>query len=212
MSNIKMAGNQVVECCPQVGLCPLNCFECWHNRNPNTEPIIPEPDDSKIIRMNSRHDSNIQKELVLATAKRYKDVFFNTSLPKFDFPGPVVWTANPNEEVGIPERRLPSNIMFVRLRTSSTNRRYIRRAIDWITAQNIPVVLTFMSYYRAFPPNSAAYDWKIRHENKYWVPKESFIKVTMTWFKNNPLVFRCGDWCKDCRNCESLYWRCRAKI
>ena len=45
--------------------------------------------------MNCGNDSNNQRELVIETAQRYKRFFFNTPIPRFDFPGPVVLTANP---------------------------------------------------------------------------------------------------------------------
>ena len=49
-----------------------------------------------IVRVNCGNDSNNQREhVILASTAEYPRRFFNTSIAKFDFPGPVVLTANP---------------------------------------------------------------------------------------------------------------------
>lgn len=202
--NAKLKGSVFLECIPQVGHCPQYCNQCYYNRNPNTEPQIPEPDDSKIVRMNTGFDSNIQRDLVIETAKRYKHVFFNTSIPRFDFPGPVVFTANPQEEQPVTYINLSNNIMFVRLRVSSTNLNHVQDAVQWITAQRVPVVLTFMSYYTV-NADFHLYEWTVRHVNTCWCPRKFFIKSVLYEYRNNRLVTYCGDYCKDCRNCEIYY-------
>ena len=67
---------------------------------PIDRPHVPTPEEvgDGIVRMNCGNDSNNQRDLVIETAKRYQRYFFNTSIPRFDFPGPVVLTANPKEE------------------------------------------------------------------------------------------------------------------
>lgn len=173
--NPKQDGSGLWSCRPQTGKCPNGCPECFYNRDnayycdidtPNI-PTVEEVGDD-IVRMNSGHDSNVQKDLVLETAARYQNVFFNTSIPNFDFPGPVVFTANGQEEepAWCPilnkkgrTRQLPpksekyfDRIMFVRLRVSPTNWNLIEHAVACWTAKDVPVVLTFMAYYSQDPP------------------------------------------------------------
>ena len=219
--NPKQEGSNVWDCIPQVGPCPNNCNQCFYNRPeafyvPIDTPLIPTPAEvgNGIVRMNCGHDSNIQRDLVIETAKQYNHFFFNTSIPDFDFPGPVVLTANPDEEKSYvsPWNVLSktNNLMFVRLRVSSSNLDLIRAAVrDWASV-DIPVVLTFMAYYEDDKvPDKENYEWKVRHINSYYCPKESFIMDTLHKMKQiaGRNVTVCGRWCRDCRNCEMYYWR-----
>ena len=72
---------------------------------PIDQPHFPALDEvgDGIVRVNCGNDSNNQREHVIASTAQYPRRFFNTSIPKFDFPGPVVLTANPKEEE--PDRR-----------------------------------------------------------------------------------------------------------
>lgn len=179
IENPKMIGSGVIDCRPQVGPCPIACNQCFFNR-PGAfycdinQPQIPDIDavGDQLVRMNSGGDSNIQRELVISTAQKYKRFFFNTSIPRFDFPGPVVFTANAKEEESawdptryyprepegkrcIPDDQIPflHHLMFVRLRVSPTNLDWIEQAIhNW--RNTAPIVLTFMAYYDQFPPGT----------------------------------------------------------
>lgn len=158
IENPKTAGSNIAPCKPQVGKCSINCNQCFANRDcsyvPNHRPNIPTVEEvgDRIVRMNDLHDSNVQRSLVIETASKYKHVFFNTSLPNLDFPGPVVFTANSKEEE---PAILPSycdfygfnNLMFVRLRVSASNLPYVGEAVRSWVEQDVPVVLTFMAYY-----------------------------------------------------------------
>lgn len=220
--NPKQEGSSVFDCTPQRGPCPLKCNQCFYNR-PGAfyvdihEPHMPAAEEvgNGIMRVNSGHDSNIDRELVIAATDKYKYRFFNTSLPQFDFPGPVVYTANRHEEQGV--RLLPypapDNLMFVRLRVSSTNLAHIRRAVDWYAGKLcVPVVLTFMAYYDGAPPTEDGYEWKVRHVNSYWCARKTFILSVLRQEKARAgrMVTMCGtpnsNWCRDCRNCETYYW------
>lgn len=231
--NPKQEGSNVIDCKPQRGPCPNMCNECFYNRPgafymdinevkiPTTEEV-----QFKIVRMNAGHDSNIQRELVIKTAQRYKDVFFNTSIPNFNFPGPVVYTANAEEELPIIfVRRIPDNLMFVRLRVSDTNLDHVFQAVDAYGCRlQVPVVLTFMSYYSFNPIIAHAdtckmampggnYEWKVRHINSYWCPKKEFMEVVLRRAKQiaGRMVTMCGtpdsNLCADCGNCELYYWQ-----
>src|SRR4030043_2218245 len=101
MNNPKLLGSSIVDCIPQVGNCPNNCPDCYFNApgffRTKDEPLIPTLEEvaDKIVRVNSGHDSNLQKDLVLEVTKQYPKKFYNTSIPNFDFPAPVVFTCNP---------------------------------------------------------------------------------------------------------------------
>lgn len=206
----------------------MNCNQCFFNRDGafyTETPAIPDPAEvgDGIVRMNCGHDSNMEKELVLKTAEQFAHVFYNTSLPNFDFPGPVVWTANREEEkpVLIPHdfwTGIPKNLMFVRLRVSSTNLEHIDRAVKWFTQRGVPVVLTFMAYYDYEPQVPAdiqaaiegpCYEWRVRHINPYWCPTKAFLRYVLDRYQSYRLVSYCGSlegsYCRLCRNCETYY-------
>jgi hypothetical protein len=187
-------------------------------------PPLPE---SGIMRVNSGHDSNIERELVIAETEQYKHRFFNTSIPRFDFPAPVVLTANPQEEERWhrPPTPVPPNVMFVRLRTSGTNLHLVRKAASAWTFLGVPIVLTFMAYYTGEPTayphvtesiEGPAYTWKQRHINSYWCPTPAFMQYALALVRDTAaviprLVTMCGSlesgYCKDCRSCETYYWQ-----
>jgi len=234
LRNPKQEGTCLFDCKPQVGLCPIGCNQCFHNR-PGAfyvsidESQIPTPEEvgDGIVRMNCGNDSNNQRDLVIETAKQYQRYFFNTSIAKFDFPGPVVLTANPKEEDHnhyhyplwhgdfgwyAPAR----NLMFVRLRVSPTNLELVAKAAAAWTQAQVPVVLTFMAYYTHEPEIPAnvtvegpCYEWKVRHINSYWCPTPAFIRYVLNQHASNRLVSYCGSlegsYCRLCRNCETHY-------
>ena len=226
--NPKLKGSNLIDCTPQRGPCPGNCLDCYYNRDGDLwEPNVPSKSASqgRIVRMNALHDSNRQKILVVATAQKYKHKFFNTSIANFDFPAPVIYTANPQEEEPVEmdflRLRDVDKLMFIRLRVSATNLIHVDKAIRTITGYSrIPVVLTFMAYYSkdmgdvTIPINGKdmwCYHNKIRHVNKYWCPTSAFKKFILERFRReySQQVNMCGtytsNWCKDCRNCESYY-------
>ena len=162
--NPKQDGTSLFDCIPQIGPCPIDCNQCFYNRPgayymPIDRPHVPTPEEvgDDIVRMNCGNDSNNHRDLVIETATRYRRYFFNTSIPRFDFPGPVVLTANPKEEQessyampnwhGDDWHSPAPNLMFVRLRTSATNLRLVDRAVATWTAAKVPCVITFMAYY-----------------------------------------------------------------
>lgn len=231
--NPKQVGTNLWDCIPQIGPCSMNCNQCFYNRPgafyvPIDKPHIPDPKEvgSGIVKMNCGHDSNIKRKKVIETAKRYKNYFFNTSIPKLDFPGPVVFTANHDEEICSFDAKkmhwldLPSNVMFVRLRVSPTNVNTVMMMAADITGQHIPVVLTFMAYYDMKPPTTpdeaSWYAWRKRHINEYWCPTREFKLHVLTFMRGHlsraamRLLTMCGtldsNYCKDCGNCEHHYW------
>ena len=231
--NPKLEGSNVYDCKPQTGLCPLDCNQCFYNRpgafytdidKPHM-PNVKELEENDIVRVNSGHDSNIDKELVIEKTKKYNNKFFNTSIPKFDFPGPVVFTANREEEKPsyfFKNNNIPKNLMFVRLRVSNTNLKHIDEAVEYWVSKKIPVVLTFMAYYTYKPidngielglNNPECYSYKKRVVHSYYCATSEFIKYVLKREKKigERLVTICGtidDFkCKICRICESYYWQ-----
>jgi len=212
----------------------MNCNQCFFNRPgayyvPFDElPLLPDPKEvgDGIVRMNCGHDSNLQFESVVAAASQFKHVFFNTAIPNLGhFPGPVVFTANRQEEerailVPAPTKKL----MFVRLRTSGTNLHLIDDAVVYYNAWGVPVVITMMAYYDQQPSidektvnrfgagdltTDDCYEWKVRHTNSYWCPTPAFIEAVMARYASYRLVALCSSrdsyFCRDCRNCETHY-------
>lgn len=202
----------------------MGCNQCFYNRpgafySPIEEPIFPdmfEIGEKGIVRVNSGHDSNLEKDFVIESTKKYPRKFYNTSIPKVDFPAPVVFTANRYEEdppfspLSFPWEDL-KNIMAIRLRVSSTNLNWIDLGvIQWAKGMGIPVILTFMAYYTHEPADKRKYEWKVRHINSYWCPKKDFMVEVLKREKEigGDLVHACGietGYCKDCGNCERLY-------
>jgi hypothetical protein len=233
--NPKQEGSNLFDCIPQVGLCPNNCNQCYFNRpgafyvpiDQAHFPTVEEVGDG-IVRVNCGNDSNNDRDYVIASTAQYKHRFFNTSEPDFDFPAPVVFTANPEEEKPAADPyhlALPDNLMFVRLRTSATNLDKVGcAAYEW-TAYGVPIVLTFMAYYDHEPQvepellkdvGGPCYEWKVRHINSYWCPTPAFMRFALASVRRHAepcqrLVSMCGSlngpWCRDCLNCETHYWQ-----
>lgn len=174
-------------------------------------PTVDEVGDG-IVRMNCGYDSNVDRRLVVEVAKNYKHVFFNTSVLRLDFPGPVVFTANPEEESGYwtPEDTVDdlSNLMFIRLRVSASNLEQVEVAIREWSRIGVPIVLTFMAYYEQpvvervhikamnndhdlvehFQTNDTLlldtlYQYRKRHVNSYWCPTERFMRYVLQRMK-----------------------------
>jgi len=224
--NPKLIGSNIIDCIPQTGECPNKCGQelgedCFYNgrRFYRTldEPLFPswEEAEGKIVRINSGHDSNINREYVISSTEKYKHKFFNTSMPNFNFPAPVVFTCNGRSLL---LEKPADNLMFVRVRTSMWNLEDVDKAIDWyLKTHKIPVVLTFMRYYKesSIKPEFRNYYLEKKHIlNTYFcLNTEGHLKV-MERYKGTG-VRMCGtpvsSVCVDCRNCELLYWECLSR-
>jgi len=177
--------------------------------------------------MNDINDSNTNRELVIETASKYNDVFYNTAIPKLNFPGPVVLTVNPakkTDKEAVLVDPIPKNLMYVRVRTNMWNiDNVVRPAIEHYTKQGVPVVLTFMAYYDTADtmPESCkiAYEYRKRTLNSYWAIKFEYWKWIMDQFVENALVHSCGredikdgSKCRNCGNCIREYFSTRERI
>jgi len=208
--NPKQAGSRLWSCRPQTGPCPNNCNQCFYNRpgafySDMNQPDVPMPEEvgDGIVRMNAGHDSNIEKDEVLRFAEIYPHVFFNTSIPDFEFPGPVVFTANAKEEEPawcpivnrrgktrvVPARQIQfyDRLMFVRLRVSPMNLEYIENAVACWTAARVPVVLTFMAYYDQDPPGLLKMG-----DDFHWEDGEGKGYMAYTWRKRTLNSYYCA--------------------
>jgi len=225
-TNPKLVGSNIIDCIPQTGECPLHCGgkeECFYNGGKfyrsTDKPLFPKPSDTKgkIVRVNSGHDSNIDREyVILCTSALYPNRFYNTSIPNFNFPAPVVFTCNGRKLI-LAEKGL-ENVMFVRIRTSLFNLKEVDKAIQfYLTEHKVPVVLTFMRYYKeeSIPEEFRQfYEFKKHVLNSYYcLTREGHIQI-MEKYKGTG-VRMCGtltsSLCVDCRNCELLYWEHMAK-
>ncbi len=217
--NPKLEGSGLVDVIPQTGKCPMKCLECYYNEGffrTLDEPLMVtiEEAEGKIVRINSGHDSNINKELVIKATKIYRHKFYNTSIPNFDFPGPVVFTYNSRDtDFTFYEVEDVSNMMFVRIRVDTWNLiKVVDPAVTYYTKKGIPVVLTFMRYRNKDNVKKLKdYYFKKHILNSYWLIKAGLWRKIMDRYKGNNLVFSCGtpksSFCKDCQNCEKLYWK-----
>lgn len=240
--NPKQVGSNLYSCRPQTGSCPIGCNQCFYNRpdayyNDIHEPNVPDVDEvgSGIVRVNTGHDSNLDKDYVIECASQYKNYFFNTSISNFDFPGPVVFTANKCEEErqrsSRPPTIIPPNLMFVRLRASASNLGSLHDLVMEWTLADVPVVITFMAYYEKPALNyvlkhshafyagiNKLYEYKTRHINSYYCPTREMMIRTMKSLgvERNRLLTMCGtfdsNYCKDCRNCETYYWITKKRL
>ena len=240
--NPKQIDSNLYDCRPQTGSCPIGCNQCYYNRPDANycdihEPNIPDPIDvgNGIVRMNAGHDSNLERELVIATAGQYRNYFFNTSIHCLDFPGPVVLTINKCEEesnrASLPPTIIPPNLMFIRIRASASNLGDVHRlVIEW-SLSDVPIVITFMAYYDDavchkmltkkhpfYAGIDKLYEYKTRHINKYWCPTREMKIRTMKSLgvERNRLLTMCGtfdsNYCKDCKNCESYFWLTKRRL
>lgn len=226
--NKKQEGTNLFDCIPQVGPCPLQCNQCYYNRtgafyvpiNESHFPTLEEIGDG-IVRVNSGADSNISRGYVIESTEQYPKRFFNTSIPRFDFPDPIVFTVNRDEESAafLPAHLLEQKehfykLMFVRLRVSSTNLHHVFEAIKAWSEIDVFVVLTFMRYYdkSVFEKQvSQFYEWRKATLNTYWCPTSFFMQFVLDQARRiNPSVQMCGSvnssLCKNCLNCETEYY------
>ena len=216
--NPKLKGSNIIDCIPQTGKCPIGCRSCFYNNGfyrTLDKPLIPslKEAEGKIVRVNSGHDSNINKKHVIETTAKFKDKFYNTSIENFDFPAPVVFTCNRNEnEPPILSSKDLSNLMAVRVKTSAWNLHFVDNAVEYYTSREIPVILTYMRY--GYMMDTALvpyiYEYRMSIKNYYYIINPSVRKFIENLYKNNKLVYHCpGDpktkLCKYCRNCEILY-------
>lgn len=225
--NPKTKSSGIVCCIPQTGRCPMECPDCFFQSGRSyldLEADLPNMPDEvepwQIVRVNDGHDSNHKRGEVIKATRRFPLRFYNTCQP-FDLAGfrePVVLTVNP---AGMTDERfhrveVTRNLMFVRIRTNTWNlENVVKPAVEYYTSKGVPVVLTFMAYHnkKSIPrDHQINYLPRIRTTNKYHAIWRHSWKIIMDDFKNNPLVYSCGQEglttaCKRCGNCAREFMR-----
>lgn len=239
IENPKTKGSGIICAIPQKGKCPHECTDCYFQsgrsylepideNTPNIPPI--EECIGRIVRINDGNDSNNDIDTVLKyaymLAETRVDFFFNTSIP-LDLerlPGPVVLTVNPGkltDEMYWILDKIPRNLMFVRVRVNTWNRKVVNNAIHFYTSKDIPVVLTFMRYYidadKIPIDHRGAYIEKKHVMNTYQVITPIACKLIVQRYEDNPLVLQCGregisSACSLCGTCIGLYYRCKEQM
>ena len=231
--NPKTKGSGVLCAIPQTGVCPVDCEDCFFQSGRSyLEPLdenlpnVPTPSYANgfVVRMNDGNDSNVDRAAVLASAKQYGEVFFNTSITSniADFPGPVVLTINPSDMTDKAFHQLdpvPRNLMFVRFRTNMWNLDLLDQAVEMYTEQDVPVVLTFMAYYNMAVDErfKSSYSFRKRTINSYWVLNTDAWDSVVERYKTNKYVYTCGkdattSGCKYCGTCLREYYATKAWI
>jgi hypothetical protein len=221
MNNPKMDGSGLIDCVPQTGQCPHKCDSCFYNLGfyrTLDEPLIPSAADAalSIVRVNSGHDSAIQKDLVLERTAQFPAKFYNTSTTDLDFPAPVVMTVNPGDMTDSDFHAIddpPTNLMFVRARTNLWNISLVKDIVHYYATQrNVPVVLTFMRYYD--PVSIPVYFRDMYKYHKHILRSYFSIDRDIEWqvyldLLGKQKVYLCGSYfsssCKSCGNCLREY-------
>jgi hypothetical protein len=239
IANPKLADSNLVACFPQGKPCPVGCNQCFAHHPgcyaPMDRPNVPDPAwvGSRIVRMNDIGDSNVDRPLVIRTAARYPNVYFNTSIPRLEFPDPVVLTVNPKEEQPNtwtwPEHCINnmSDLMAVRVRLTPANVKAAADLVmDWADTC-VAVLVSHMRYYDlvsladmlGLPANKTAkaadYEHRTHVLNTCWQPSAGLQARlgSMIGLGRRHGAYLCGDMpCKDCRQCESLYWLARRRM
>lgn len=230
IENPKTTGSGIVCVIPQTGICPNRCADCFFQSGRSyLEPleknlpnmIDPREVGNQVVRVNDGNDSNIDRERVIEATNEYPRRFFNTSLPRFDFPGPVVLTINPGEMTDHEFyliNKVPSNLMFVRVRANAWNESpVIIPAVKWYSEREVPVVLTFMAYHekKSIPHQyRCCYIYRKRTLNSYYAISTMAWRTIMDHYWSDKWVYSCGKIegelgitaCRHCGNCLREYF------
>jgi len=175
----------------------------------------------RVVRVNDGNDSNVERNLVMATAAAFPMKFYNTAINKDlgGFDAPVVLTVNPGGYTNTGWHRvdpIPKNLMFVRVRTNVWNiESVVDTVVKYYSEREVPVVLTFMAYYgeNSIPNGQAPgymhftrhenghaiirdfkdmYMWRKRTLNSYWAIRTDTWRQIMKRYRDNRWVYSCG--------------------
>lgn len=234
--NPKTKGSGILTCIPQKGLCPNKCDDCFFQSGRSyLEPLLDnlpnmptiEQASSRVIRVNDGNDSNVNRKLTQQMVGRYPMRFYNTAIAKdlnlFD--APVVLTINPGkltDESWVAVEPIPKNLMFVRFRINTWNLVLADEAVGYYSAHEIPIVLTFMAYYKLSIPDmyQGDYIYRKRTLNSYWAITTKAWEDVMNHWKYNKWVYSCGkiegelgvSGCRFCGNCIREYFATMEKL
>jgi hypothetical protein len=230
--NPKLMGSGVIGAIPHSGRCTVGCKDCFFQSGRSyLEPLemnlpnMPTLEDvgNQIVRVNDGNDSNNDPDMVMKACALYPNKFYNTSMPwgLEDFDAPVVLTVNPSTKTDTTIQivyPIPSNLLYVRVRTNMWN---LEKVVDGVVeyyAQNwqVPVLLTMMAYHddKDIPEKyKEFYTYRKRTLNEYWALTKEGMKEILHRYKHLKNVYLCGNestWpdqtsCKHCQKCKKLY-------
>jgi hypothetical protein len=229
--NPKTKGSGIICAIPQTGPCPHKCEDCFFQSGrsylePLAEnlPNLPEDFDGRVVRVNDGNDSGVDIETVLAATERYPMKFFNTALPGAvsRLPGPVVLTVNPGGMTDVSWHKvapIPKNLMFVRFRTNTWNLDLCDAVVQYYSAREVPIVLTFMAYYTGRVVDDG-YVSRKRTLNEYQAITTAAWRNVMRRYQNVKWVHSCGKIegetgdtkCRFCGNCLREYFATKERM
>jgi len=233
IENPKTKGSGVICCIPQSDpICPNKCADCFYGAGrsylePLSEnlPNIPPAElaEGRVVRVNDGNDSNIDRDLVIESTAHFKDRFFNTAIPKLDFPAPVVLTVNPGglTDKSFHKVKATPNLMFVRARVNTWNLALIDSIVKYYTGCGVPIILTFLAFFQEPIPENHRNNYRLRKRtlNKYQAITTLAWESVMARYKRNALVHSCGlegeygtTACRHCGNCLREYYATRERI
>ncbi len=229
--NPKTKDSGILCCIPQKGRCPQGCEDCFFQSGRSyLEPLeknlpnMPTLEEAKmrLVRVNADgNDSNVDRENVLLTTSNYPMVSYNTSYLK-DIEGykmPVILTVNPAVKTNTGYWKLPSipsNLMFIRVRTNTWNLSLVDKIVNYYSANSVPIILTFMAYYskKISWRHKRNYIYRKRTLNSYWAITTKAWRKIMKKYEDNIWVYSCGKIegekgitkCRYCGNCLREYF------
>jgi hypothetical protein len=111
---------------------------------------------------------------------------------------------------------VPNNLMFVRFRTNMWNLGLADKVVAYYCERKVPIVLTFMAYYREKIPDvhKDKYVFRKRTLNSYWAITTAAWEEIMQRYRYNKWVYSCGKIegekgtgaCRHCGNCIREYF------
>jgi len=214
MRNPKQDGSPLLDAVPQSGKCPLNCRACYFNLGFYRDvPFVPTAEEAEghIVRVCSGNDANNQRDLVIEATAHLKDKYYCTAVPRFDFPGPVVFTCNPDEEAPPTLKCGPMHLMAVRFRYAPWLDGYLQEAVDhYCRGLRVPLLITPMRYAEEEDIPEEFRDQYIYREHilhPYWMLKDEENGAVALRRRDwgHPLAFVCAGLCKDCLLCVHFY-------
>lgn len=238
IENPKTKGSGIWCAIPQKkGNCPNNCEDCFFQSGrsylePLNEhlPNLPRSHtlirDHRVIRVNDGHDSNfLDVNLIELMNIRYTQCFYNTAIPKWDNFGqaPFILTVNPGTMTDVEFHKIdpPQNLMFIRARVNTWNLDLIDQVVDYYSQKEVPIVLTFMAYFKSVNGNAQInlagnedYVYRKRTLNDYWAITTQAWRKIMQRYQDNKWVHSCGKiegekgdtHCRFCGNCLREYF------
>lgn len=226
--NPKTKGSGIVCAIPQTGTCPNKCEDCFFQSGRSyLEPLndnlpnMPKDVSFEVVRVNDGNDSNVDIPTVMMHTDKYFHKFFNTAIPRLDFPDPFVLTVNPGKMTNVGshliKEPIPKNLMFVRFRANTWNTTLQDACIYYYSQREIPIVLTFMAYHdkESIPFTSLSnYIERKRTLNSYWAITTAAWRKVMQRHEDNKWVHSCGKiegekgdtHCRFCGNCLREYF------